>query len=387
MQRTHNYRRSTNTGNRVIAHVIDTLDPGGTERTLVSLLRAFDPTRFRHVVITMRGAGRLASELPDHAACRPLDVRGKSRRAGVRLAAVVSEVGAALIHARNTGCWYDASVARMLNPRTKLVLGYHGSQDSEPFGRKLRRKVRLGLMVGGHFASVSGAGGRQLRERVGVPARRIDVLQNGVELERFSHVDAAARHKARKAMQIEPGDFVIGSVGSFTPVKRQLSLLEAFAEVVMDLPRARLVLVGEGPQRAALLKRARTLGIEGRVVFPGHRADIPVMLRCMDVYVCCSAVEGISNAMLEAMATGLPVVTTDVGDHGLIVRDGVEGRVIPVGAVTEMKTALLELGRDVEMRVRWGNGALGRVAAFSFERTVRTYEAFYDRMLWRRPSS
>ena len=104
MQKAHNYRRSSAPGDRVIAHVIDTLAPGGTERMLVSLLHAFDPARYRHVVVTLRDAGELASDLPDHAACRPLCVRGKSRRAGVRLAGAVRELGAELIHARNTGC-------------------------------------------------------------------------------------------------------------------------------------------------------------------------------------------------------------------------------------------------------------------------------------------
>lgn len=386
MQQSHNYRRSTTTGDRVIAHVIDTLAPGGTERTLVALLRAFDPTRFRHVVITLRGAGRLASELPDHAACRPLCVEGRSRRAGVRLAATVRELGAELIHARNTGCWFDASVARILHPRVRLVLGYHGSQTGELFGSRLRRKIRLGLMAGGHFTSVSGAGGRQLRDRVGVPARRIDVLQNGVELGRFVSAGVAARREAREAMRIEPGDFVVGSVGSLTPVKCQVCLLEALAVVAKRLPGARVLLVGEGPLRVALTERARELGIERRVVLAGQKADVPAMLRCMDVYVCCSAVEGISNGLLEAMASRLPVVTTDVGDHALIVRDGVEGRVIPVGATAELAVALVALARDAEMRTRWGEAARRRAAAFSFERTVRTYEAFYDRMLWRRPS-
>ena len=412
-QQVHNYRRSTTTGDRVIAHVIDTLAPGGTERTLVALLRAFDPTQFRHVVVTLRGAGRLASELPDHAACRPLCVEGRSRCAGVRLAATVRELGVELIHARNTGCWFDAGVARILNPRVRLVLGYHGSQTDESFGNRLRRRVRLGLMAGGHFTSVSGAGGRRLRDRVGVPARRIDVLQNGVELGRFANTSEAARREAREAMRIKPGDFVVGSVGSLTPVKRQVCLLEALAATAKHLPSARVLLVGEGPLRVALIERARELGIERRVVLAGQQTDIPAMLRCMDVYVCCSAVEGISNALLEAMASGLPVVTTDVGDHALIVRDGVEGRIIqhagfasvapgfipgdgdathkgwrysPVGATAALGSVLVDLARDAELRTRWGKAARRRATAFSFERTVRTYEAFYDRMLWRRPS-
>ena len=115
----------------------------------------------------------------------------------------VDETTGELIHARNTGCWFDASVARILHPRARLVLGYHGSQTGESFGTRLRRKVRLGLLAGGHFTSVSGAGGRQLRDRVGVPARRIDVLQNGGELGRFVSTGVAARragHRRRRAV-------------------------------------------------------------------------------------------------------------------------------------------------------------------------------------------
>jgi len=166
----------------VIVHVVHSLQGGGTEHMLVALLRASDPARFRHVVVTLREAGSLSTRLPDHVACRAIAARGRSWSSGLALARTTRDCRAAVIHARNTGCWFDATVAGLLTPRCRLVLGFHGLKTDRALGRRQRRCARCAALLGARFVSVSEAGRRQLCDQAGIRADRIEVLRNGVNL-------------------------------------------------------------------------------------------------------------------------------------------------------------------------------------------------------------
>ena len=137
----------------VIVHLVHSLEGGGTERTLLSLLRSFDPEAFKHIVVTLRDAGSLSSRLPEHVGCRPLAVRGRSWGAWFQLARVIRAHKATLIHARNTGCWADAVLAGMLTRGVRVVLGFHGLQTREPLNRRHRRVVAWALSAGARFTT------------------------------------------------------------------------------------------------------------------------------------------------------------------------------------------------------------------------------------------
>ncbi len=365
---------------RVILHVIQSLVGGGTERTLVALLCSLDPSRFQHVVVALRSAGALAAGLPDHVACHCLGSIGRARTLGFALAKIVRDQGAEVVHARNTGTWFDATVASTLSAGAKLVLGFHGLETDQGFTTRQRWRARLGLLTGARFTCVSDVGKRQLHDQTGVPFDRIDVLRNGVDLRRFRPPEAIERRAARAALRLGPDDFVVGVVGSLTPVKQHWVLMRAVARVAESAGGVRLLIVGDGPQRSSLTDEAATLGIRDRVIFTGPREDVPSLLHCMDVYVCSSASEGMSNALLEAMAVGLPIVATDVGDHAMIVRDGAAGRIVAPGSVDEIAEALAVLMAGPEVRMHRGVSAGARAATFSFDRTVRAYDAFYGRL-------
>ena len=173
-----------------IVHVVHSLEGGGTERGLVSLLCGLDSSYGRHVVVTLRGAGPLAARLPDHVSCRPIGATGRSRTICLKLARIAREWKASVIHARNTGCWYDATVAGWLTPGARLVLGFHGLETGPTFSGRQRRLARLGLYAGARFVSVSEAGKRQLTAEAAIPPERVDVLINGIDLCRSSRMDS-----------------------------------------------------------------------------------------------------------------------------------------------------------------------------------------------------
>ncbi|MGD2107895.1 MAG: glycosyltransferase [Phycisphaerae bacterium] len=365
----------------LVVHLVHSLTGGGTEQTLLALLNAFDPDRLCHSVVTLRAAGDLAARLPDHVACRPLDIPNRSRIAWYSLARILRDWRPAILHARNTGTFWDASIAATLTRSTRLVLGYHGLETPGPFNQRQRVVIRLAGPAGARFTTVSHAGARQLHQWAHVPQRRIHLVPNGVDLARFTRHDPADAARTRQNLGLSPDSFVIGTVGSLTPVKRQDLLIDAFAAATRELPRAHLLLVGDGPLRAKLDEHARKAGVPERVRFTGWRDDVPALLNGMDAFVCCSASEGMSNSVLEALAAGLPIIATDVGDNPVLVRDNRAGRIVPPNDPAALANALRDLGSSPELRRQYARAARTRAADFRFDRTVAAYENYYESLL------
>lgn len=371
-------------GRPVIVHVVNSLDGGGTERTLVALLQAFDHSLFRHKVITLRAAGPLTKRLPDDVACRAIDVRGRSRWSWLALARILREDRADLIHARNTGCWADAMVAACLTRRSSLLIGFHGLETDGGFTGGQRRLARWAVRIGARFASVSEAGVRQLQNQARVPRNRIELLRNGVDLRRFDAVDETVRKRQRYRNGFDDSAFVVGIVGSLTPVKRHGTLLDAVANAAATLPGITLLIIGDGPLRELLEQQTRDAGIADRVRFTGWREDVPGLLACLDAYVCSSASEGMNNALLEAMAVGLPIIATDVGDNAAVVRDGKEGCIVKPGSAATISEALTFLAGRPGIRQCLAAAARTRAADYSLDRSVSAYESLYRSLLRKR---
>ncbi|UCF32656.1 MAG: glycosyltransferase [Phycisphaerales bacterium] len=365
----------------VICHVLHTLEGGGTERFLVALLRAFDHNAFEHVVVTLRGPGVPAEQLPDEVACRPLMLTGASRTAWIRLGLLARSCGASIIHARNTGCWFDATMARLLSPRTRIVLGFHGMEASQHLRFSQKAKARLGLRLGAGFSSVSETGAAMLREQAGIPPHRVQWLPNGIEWKEFGDSAGLSRRATRELLGFTEGEFVVGMVSTLTPVKRHDLLIQAFASLARANDKMRLLIVGDGPLRAELQRLATTEGIVESVSFAGARQDVPALLAAMDLYVQCSDFEGMSNALLEAMAAGACIVATRVGDNAAILRDGVDGHLVAPSDARALSNAIAELMGNASMRRAYGRSARARVRAFSLQRAVQGYEDYYRLLL------
>jgi glycosyltransferase involved in cell wall biosynthesis len=230
------------------------------------------------------------------------------------------------------------------------------------------------------FTSVSDSGKGQLVEQAGIPPGRVAVLRNGIDPAAFADPDPSARRQPRSHLQLEDTDFVVCTVGSLAPIKRHDLLIRAVAGVVPRVPGVCLLIVGDGPQRPALEALARAEGIAGRVRFAGWRDDIPAVLAGMDAYVCSSESEGMNNAMLEAMAAGLPAIATDVGDNGAVMRDGLEGLLVEPGSVRAISAALVLLADSSELRGRLASAARARSRSYDIAEAVRGYERYYERL-------
>ncbi len=211
-----------------------------------------------------------------------------------------------------------------------------------------------------------------------MPADSIRVVPNFVDLERYNR----SRYPCHRSSFAEEGERIVIHISNFRPVKRVEDVVRVFSRIARALP-ARLLLVGDGPDRARAELVAEEEGIASRVFFLGKQESVAELLACADLLVLPSETEAFGLAALEAMACGVPVVTTRVGGVPEVVEHGEVGFLAPVGAVDEMAEYGLEILSD---RTKWQSySAAARAAAerFSADRIVPMYEAYYAEVLSR----
>lgn len=207
---------------------------------------------------------------------------------------------------------------------------------------------------------------------------RCRTIVNGVDTERFRPADALTRARLRAQFGFADSDCVVGCVASFTAVKRHRDLLEAFAHARERHAGLRLLLVGDGPLRASIMTQIAALEVGEHVRMLGARADVENILPALDVFALASETEGMSNALLEAQAAGLPAVVTSVGGNIEVVRGGRNGLLVPPAAPHALACALGEFAGEADRRRAFGERARRvAVADFSLDAMVAAYESLY----------
>lgn len=213
--------------------------------------------------------------------------------------------------------------------------------------------------------------------RLGYNSRKTHLIPNGIKLE---HDVEGTKGDIRASLGLKQDELVVGFVGRFSQQKSPHLLLEAFAKVAYCFPLARLVMVGDGVLKQSLLARADELGLTDRVIWPGFM-DGRLAMRTFDVFVLPSNYEGFPYVLLEAMAEGLPVVSTRVGGSEEAIANGENGFIVPVGNVQALSESICKLLEDVEMRRRFGQKSLERVQAFSVDNMVDATIALYKQLV------
>ncbi|MFI5339628.1 MAG: glycosyltransferase family 4 protein [Candidatus Methylomirabilales bacterium] len=215
---------------------------------------------------------------------------------------------------------------------------------------------------------------RELIE-AGFPAERIVRISNGVDLNHFRPDSRARSAEARQHLRLPTGP-LLAFVGRLDPQKGLHTLLQALPPLAPGLEEARLLVLGDGPQRAELEQAVQRAGLSDRVLFRGLVPDVSPYLRACDIFVFPSVGEGMPNALLEAMASGLPCVASDIGGCRDVITDGQTGLLAPPGDATAFRRALEQLLRSPEMRERLGASARQSVASrFGLERMAERYES------------
>lgn len=367
----------------LIVHVIHALSMGGLENGLVNLINGMDAGRFRHAIVCMTHSTDFERRLqrPDVAVYSLHRDRYPIWRVHLELLRLFRRIRPAIVHSRNLS-GLDAVFPALLAGVRVRVHGEHGRDVDNLNGtnpKQLRLKRFFRPFVS-HYTAVSNDLASDLVQRIGASAERVTQIYNGVDTSRF--------HPAESTQDSTSADrgFVIGTVGRLQPVKDQALLIDAYADALAADPVAMagtsLKIVGEGPCREALTAQAQAAGLTDRVVLSGACDDVPAVLRTFDLFVLPSLAEGISNTILEAMASGLPVLATRVGGNADLVLHRRTGMIVAAGDRGAMTRSILDYVRDPGLCRAHGEEARCRAEReFSLDAMVRAYTDFYARLL------
>jgi glycosyltransferase involved in cell wall biosynthesis len=359
-----------------ILHVVESLERGGLERVVISLAVAQRAAGHDVEVNCLFREGLLADEL--RAAGVALRCAGK--RSGIdlpalrRLRAHARALGAGVVHSHNAVSNYYAAAA-LLGTGITLVNTRHG-MGAGAAARK-EQLYRFSLRRTAAVAAVCEAARHSFVAEGLAPAAKLHVVRNGIELAGFpARPDRVA---ARARLGLAERDFVVGTVGRLNPAKNHARLVDAFAQLRAGHPGCRLVIIGGGPQQAALAQQVGALGLDEAVVLAGDRGDVPALLPAFDVFALSSDTEGYSVALLEAGASSLPCVVSDVGGNAEIVQSGVTGSVVSEPSPAAFAAAFWQLAADAGLRRGMGEAARKWVEEHgSVTAMARAYENFYE---------
>lgn len=337
-----------------ILHVVESLERGGLERMVCDLAAEQRRTGADVEVCVVFRPGLLATEMAEQGiAVNDLAKRGGfDLRALRRLRALVSRFAPDVVHTHNATAHYYTALATV-GQRAPLVNTRHGMGSANRNDRR-ERLYRLALRRTAKAVAVCRHAAERFVADCIVPSRQMAVIPNGIRVERFH---GHTRASAREQLGVAEGVPLAGIVGRLNWAKDHVLLLTAFRLVLETVPNARLAIIGDGELKADLVRKANELGITHAVHFLGDRSDVPKLLCGFDVFVLSSKTEGYSIALLEASASGVPMIVTDVGGNREIVTDNVTGRVIAYGDAVSYSEALAELMQDVTLRLRLGAGA------------------------------
>jgi sugar transferase (PEP-CTERM/EpsH1 system associated) len=365
-----------------ILHVVEAIGVGGgVENGIANLIERMDASHFEHVLC---GVFRLGPQIERYPAdrVRLVCVEQKLKRFAIQvrpLAKTIRALQPDIVHSRNWGA-LEAAVAARWAGSYSVIHSEHGVEmnpSAEPRRRRWARRFVFGLAD--RVFSVSHQLKDSLVRSTGFPAHRIDVIHNGVDTKRF-RPDKEAGLRFRQELGISEEEFCVGCVGRLNRIKDYPTLLRA-AESLSVLHGAwRLLIAGGGEERSNLEELVRsTPALEGRVHFLGATSRITEFLNAIDVYALPSICEGISNSLLEAMASGLPAIVSDTGGNPEVVVDRESGLLFPVGDSRRLAEHLVELYRGPELRQRFGQQAIRRVKEeFALDSMVRKYEEMYQ---------
>ena len=298
-----------------------------------------------------------------------------------KLARHIRERGIKVVHAHQYTPFFYAALAKLaVAGQFRLILTEHGRHYPDtvaPLRRGLNRIV-LDRLADAVNACCSFSA-KALSRNDGFAGRRIEIVENGIVVEKYrSNVDRSA---LRDGLNLKNDRRYIAMVARFHPVKDHAMLMRAFARIAPLRNDVDLLLVGDGPLRANLEEQARQAGVAERVRFLGIRRDVAEILQAVDVFALTSASEAASLTLLEAMASGLPVVVTDVGGNPEIVRQGIDGHLVARGDDAAAAKALLQVLDHPDEAKRMGAAGRERVDAhYRLDDTIAKYHRLYRRL-------
>jgi L-malate glycosyltransferase len=358
-----------------VLQVVLSLNPGGTERLVVELVRRLRP-ELSMAVCCLDEEGSWGEGLR----LENIGVTALQRRDGFRphlgraIARIAAQHRTRVVHCHHYSPFVYASIARLWSPNLRIVFTEHGRLSDAPPSAKRRTANRVLSHAPREVVTVSS----ELKQHLvaeGFPTAKVNVIYNGIDVGEVP--DSGMRDRIRQELGIADDTVVVGTVARLDPVKDLVTLIRAIGQQAERRPPMLLLVIGDGSERQRLESCAREVGVASAVRFLGHREDARALLAGCDLYANSSISEGISLTILEAMAARLPVVATRVGGTPEIV-DASCGCLVPSRDPGALAAALAALASDAGRRQVLAESARARVEQqFTLDRMVREYRHLY----------
>ena len=371
----------------LVVHVMYRFDVGGLENGVVNLINRMPADAYRHAVLALTEV----TDFRRRIARDDVEFISLAKPPGhlwwlyPRLFRLFRQLRPAIVHSRNLAA-LEVAVPAWAAGVPVRIHGEHGRDvgDLKGLNKTYQWLRRLYNPFVTHFIALSRDLENYLLDPVGIARRKVTQIYNGVDAERFHPADGLPIIDGCPFRR--PQHWLVGTVGRMQTVKDQTLLARAFVRALEREPalrqRLRLVMVGEGPLRAQAQEMLDAAGVADLAWLPGERHDVPDILRGLDCFVLPSLAEGISNTILEAMACGLPVIATRVGGNPELVLEGETGRLVPVGDVEALASALIDDAHAPEADRAAGLAGRWQVERrFSMDSMVAAYRGLYDELL------
>ena len=369
-----------------IAFVIDAIatPSAGTEKQLLAVMNGLDKDRFEAHLVCLRDSEWLQSNPPPFPV-KVLSAPGLLRLATVpaarRFTAYLRKQNFDLIHAHYFDSVVLTAVASLVVRKPRLLTSRRGFITSEKPQRAKQKILRLvrdrydGCICNSHALA------RFVAEREGIPADKMTVIYNGIDIDRLTSANSAARPQVLSELGLSEDDIVVAAVANLRPVKNISLLIAAAAWFTERNPRLHFVVIGEGDQRSYLEKQIEHLNLKSRFHLLGRQDRPKLVLAHADIGVLPSFSESLSNALIEYQALGLPAVASRVGGNGEIIEHGKTGFLFESGNLGDFSEQLGRLIDDGDLRHSMGAAARSAAAEkFSLARCLNEYQDYYKLM-------
>lgn len=371
----------------LVAHIMHRFDTGGLENGVVNLINHMPEEAYRHVVIALTEVTDFKKRIhrTDVEFIALQKPPGHALWIYPQLYRLFRQLRPAIVHTRNLAA-LEATVPAWAARVQARVHGEHGRDVGDLHGsnKKYQWVRRVYSPFVKHYIALSQDLSHYLTQTVGINEKRVTQIYNGVDSVRFH--PATPRQDIPGCPFNNAGYWLVGTAGRMQTVKDQTNLARAFVQTLQIAPdlcdRLRLIMVGDGPLRLESLAILQAAGLAELAWLPGERNDMPEIMRGLDCFVLPSLGEGISNTILEAMASGLPIIATAVGGNVELVKEGQNGRLVPAANPTALALAILDLVHQPESASTMGQQSRRLVEErYSMAAMVSNYQQLYDRML------
>ncbi|NIB43133.1 TIGR03088 family PEP-CTERM/XrtA system glycosyltransferase [Pseudomaricurvus alkylphenolicus] len=371
----------------LVVHIIYSLDTGGLENGLVNIINHMEPDAYRHKIICLGYCNPAFSERIKR---DDIEIVALNKGDGfdfpmmLELRRILKRWKPAIIHSRNIAA-LEMQLVTLGIGSIKRIHGEHGRDIGDLNGQNWKYNAlrKVSSLWVDRFITVSKDMEQWLQQDVGIPRQKLTQIYNGVDLTKFMPRETSVNTES--SMPEQP-PIIVGTVGRLDPVKAQNLLIDAVAKLVSlsshNRDHLKLWIIGDGPEKQVLQAQAEQLGIGDLVWFAGDRSDVPELLQQMDIFVLPSLAEGLSNTLLESMASGKAVVASLVGGNPELIDDDVRGKTFQSRDLESLTKILQQLMNSAEERNRLGVNARKFIEErFSWSRCVQDYRSQYDALL------